>query len=116
MLRKVVLVALPGVAPFEFGVVCEVFGIDRSDSGGPAFEFTIATAEPGPVRTSLGYDMLIPQDLSVAADADLIAIPAHHIRGMGDEGTDERVLQVVRDADPVLMHQLVVVSHRPAPR
>ena len=98
MLKKIVLVALPGVAPFEFGVVCEVFGVDRSDSGGPQFDFTIAAAVPGPVRTSLGYDMLIAQDLSVAADADLIAIPAHHIRGRGEEGTDERVLQVVRDA------------------
>ena len=47
MLNKVVLLALPGVAPFEFGVVCEVFGIDRSDDGGPRFDFTIATAVPG---------------------------------------------------------------------
>ncbi|MBW4033085.1 MAG: helix-turn-helix domain-containing protein [Acidobacteria bacterium] len=99
MLRKVVLVALPGVAPFEFGVVCEVFGIDRSDSGGPAFEFTIATAEPGPVRTSLGFDMFIDQDLSVAADADLIAVPAHLTGGAEDEPTDERVLQALRDAE-----------------
>ena len=50
MLKKVVCLALPGTAPFEFGVVCEVFGIDRSDSGGPDFDFTIATADPGPVR------------------------------------------------------------------
>ena len=35
VLKKVVLIALPGVAPFEFGVICEVFGIDRTDSGGP---------------------------------------------------------------------------------
>jgi hypothetical protein len=98
VLKKVVLIALPGVAPFEFGVICEVFGIDRSDSGGPAFDFTIATAEPGPVRTSLGYDMVIDQDLSIASDADLIAVPAHHIRGIGDEATDERVLRAVRDA------------------
>ena len=99
MLRKVVLVALPGVAPFEFGVVCEVFGIDRSDSGGPRFEFTIATAEPGPVRTSLGFDMFIDQDLSVAADADLIAVPAHLTGGAEDEPSDERVLQALRDAE-----------------
>ncbi len=98
MLKKIVLIALPGVAPFEFGVVCEVFGIDRSDSGGPAFDFTIATAEPGPVRTSLGYEMVIAQDLSVAAEADLIAVPAHYIGRAGDEPTDERVLQALRDA------------------
>ena len=94
MLNKVVLLALPGVAPFEFGVVCEVFGIDRSDSGGPAFDFTIATATPGPVRTSLGFDMLIESDLSVAADADLVAVPAHAI-----DDVDEAYLEVIRDAE-----------------
>jgi transcriptional regulator GlxA family with amidase domain len=94
VLNKVVVLALPGVAPFEFGVLCEVFGIDRSDSGGPAFDFTIATAEPGPVRTSLGYDMIIETGLETAASADLIAVPAHAI---GD--TDERFLQVIRDAE-----------------
>jgi transcriptional regulator GlxA family with amidase domain len=94
MLKKVVLLALPGVAPFEFGVVCEVFGIDRSDSGGPKFEFTIATADPGAVPTSLGYDMMISSDLSVAADADLIAVSAHVI-----EQFDERYLEVIRAAE-----------------
>jgi transcriptional regulator GlxA family with amidase domain len=94
MLKKVVLLALPGVAPFEFGVVCEVFGIDRSDSGGPRFDFTIATADPGPVPTSLGYDMIISSDLSVAADADLIAVSAHVI-----EDFDERYLEVIRAAE-----------------
>jgi transcriptional regulator GlxA family with amidase domain len=94
MLEKVVLLAIPGVAPFEFGVVCEVFGIDRSDTGGPRFSFAIATADPGPVPTSLGYDMLITDGLEVAADADLIAVPAHRI-----ERIDERYLEVIRAAE-----------------
>ncbi len=94
MLRKVVVLALPGVAPFEFGVVCEVFGIDRSDMGGPQFEFTIAAADPGPVRTSLGFDMIIEAGLDVAADADLIAVPAHTIGRI-----DERYLDVIRAAE-----------------
>jgi len=93
VLKKIVLLAMPGVAPFEFGVVCEVFGIDRSDMGGPTFEFEIATAEPGAVRTSLGYDMLIGHDLSVAADADLVAVPAH---GLGL--VDERYIEVIQAA------------------
>jgi transcriptional regulator GlxA family with amidase domain len=94
MIRKVVLIALPGLAPFEFGVVCEVFGIDRTDTGGPRFDFSIATADPGPVRTSLGFDMIINGGLENAGDADLIAVPAHLI-----ERVDERVLQVLRDAE-----------------
>jgi transcriptional regulator GlxA family with amidase domain len=94
MLNKVVLLALPGVAPFEFGVVCEVFGIDRSETGGPRFDFTISTAVPGPVRTSLGFDMMIAAGLDAAADADLIAVPAHAI-----DHIDEAYLEVIRAAE-----------------
>ncbi len=94
MLKKIVLLAIPGVAPFEFGVICEVFGIDRSDMGGPSFDFTIVTATPGPVRTSLGYDMIIESGLEVATDADLIAVPAHSL-----ERVDERYLEVIRAAE-----------------
>jgi len=94
MLKKVVLLAIPGAAPFEFGVICEVFGLDRSDSGGPTFDFTIATASPGPVATSLGFTIQIDNDLSVAADADLVAVPAH-----GNGPIDERYLDVIRAAE-----------------
>jgi transcriptional regulator GlxA family with amidase domain len=94
MLNKVVLLAVPGVAPFEFGVICEVFGIDRSDTGGPTFDFTIATADPGVVPTSLGFDLVVNTGLEVAADADLIAVPAHTI-----DTIDERFLRVIRDAE-----------------
>jgi transcriptional regulator GlxA family with amidase domain len=94
VLKKVVLLALPGTAPFEFGVICEVFGIDRSEMGGPAFDFTIATADPGPVTTSLGYDMIITTGLEVAADADLLCVPAHLM-----DDVDERFLEVLRAAE-----------------
>ncbi|MCU1476218.1 MAG: helix-turn-helix protein [Subtercola sp.] len=95
MLKKVVLLALPHVAPFEFGVVCEVFGIDRSDMGGPAFDFHIVTPEPGPVSTSLGYTMLITEGLAAADDADLIAVPAHLI----DQPVHPEVVRVLREAE-----------------
>ena len=94
MLNKVVLLALPGVAPFEFGVICEVFGIDRSSTGGPSFDFSIATADPGPVRTSLGFTLNITDGLDVAADADLVAVPAHEITGI-----DPRYFEVIRAAE-----------------
>ena len=94
MLRTVVLLALPGVGPFEFGVICEVFGIDRTDTGGPTFDFAIATADPGPVRTSMGYDVIVTNGLDVAAEADLIAVPSYAAAGM-----DERYLEVIRAAE-----------------
>ncbi|MCU1424422.1 MAG: helix-turn-helix protein [Microbacteriaceae bacterium] len=94
MLKNIVLLAIPGTAPFEFGVICEVFGVDRSDTGGPQFDFTIVTADPGPVQTSLGFDMMIENGLDAAASADLIAVPAHRI-----EQVDERYLDVIRAAE-----------------
>ena len=76
MLHDVVVVALPGVAPFELGVVCEVFGIDRTDQGLPGFDFAVVAAEPGPVTTSIGFDLVVGQGLDRAESADLICIPA----------------------------------------
>jgi transcriptional regulator GlxA family with amidase domain len=95
VLNKVVCLVLPGTAPFEFGVVCEVFGVDRSAMGGPALDFQIATADPGPVPTSLGFTLHVDNDLSIAADADLLAVPAHLV---GGEIIDERYLEVLRAA------------------
>lgn len=94
MLHTVVALAIPGLAPFEFGVLCEVFGIDRTAMGGAAFDFRVATAEPGAVPTSLGFDIVVEQDLSVAADADLIAVSARSIGPV-----DERYLEVIRAAE-----------------
>jgi len=95
MLRKVVCVAVPGLAPFEFGVICEVFGIDRTDQGGPTFDFHVVAANPGPIRTKVGFDIVVHDDLADTADADLIAIPGYEV------GTEipETVLQVIRDAE-----------------
>ncbi len=95
MLEKIVCVTLPGLAPFEFGVICEVFGIDRTDQGGPTFDFHVVAAEPGAIRTKLGFDIMVKEDLSAAADADLIAIPAYQ------SGSDihPEILRVVRDAE-----------------
>ena len=95
MLNKIVCIALPGMAPFEFGVICEVFGIDRSDHGGPTFDFHLTAAEPGPIRTKLGFDIIVTEGLDAAADADLIAIPAYE---SGSEIHPE-ILRVVREAE-----------------
>ena len=95
MLKKIVCVAIPGMAPFEFGVICEVFGIDRSEHGGPVFDFHVVTAVPGALRTKLGFDIVVHDDLTAAADADLIAIPAY------EAGSDIHpdVLRIVREAE-----------------
>jgi len=77
MLRNVVALAPPGVAPFELGVLCEVFGIDRSAQGLPTFDFAVCALEPGRVPTSMGFALDVTDGLERAATADLVAVPAY---------------------------------------
>ena len=94
MLNTIACIAVPHMAPFEFGVICEVFGIDRRDHGGPTFDFHIVAADPGPISTKLGFDVVVHENLDIAYSADLVAVPASLI----DAPVDPRIIEVVRDA------------------
>lgn len=76
MLRNVAVVALNGFSPFELGVVCEVFGTDRSDDGLPGYDFAVVAGESGPLRSTTGFTLHTPFGLERLAEADLIAVPA----------------------------------------
>ena len=76
-IRRVAVLALDRVAPFELGVLCEVFGTDRRDDGFPSYEFTVCSPDGAPVRTSSGFMIHPHADLAPLADADLVAVPAH---------------------------------------
>jgi transcriptional regulator GlxA family with amidase domain len=88
-LERVAVLNLPGVAPFELGVVCEVFGLDRTDMGVPKVELTMVTPQPGEVPTNLGFTLNVPDDLTAARGADLICVPAfpHNVE-VGDDVVD----------------------------
>jgi transcriptional regulator GlxA family with amidase domain len=77
MLRNVAAVVLDGVRPFELGVVCEVFGVDRSDDGLPVYDFAVVSAEGPALGTHAGgLSMATPYGLDRLETADLIAVPA----------------------------------------
>ncbi|MEU6388645.1 helix-turn-helix domain-containing protein [Streptomyces sp. NPDC046939] len=77
MLKNVAAVLLDGVHPFELGVVCEVFGLDRSDSGLPAYDFAVVSADGPTLSTHVtGMTISTPYGLERLEEADLIAIPA----------------------------------------
>ncbi|MET3960301.1 transcriptional regulator GlxA family with amidase domain [Marmoricola sp. OAE513] len=92
MLKNVAAIAFDGIAPFELGVVCEAWGIDRTEDGVPAIDFALCAPKPR-VSTSMGFDLHVEHDLSRAAEADLVCVPA--VKGVGAMGED--VLQVLRD-------------------
>jgi transcriptional regulator GlxA family with amidase domain len=94
MLRTVALLALPPVAPFEFGTVCEVFGVDRAEDSVPPFELRICGPEAGvPLRTLVGFDIVPAHGLDGLAGADLVAVAATRAREF-----PEPVLDAVRAA------------------
>ncbi|MBF9069578.1 helix-turn-helix domain-containing protein [Streptacidiphilus fuscans] len=81
MLRTVAVPLIDDFASFEFGVICEVFGIDRTEDGVPPFDFRVCAPTPDrTVRTSFGGTMTAPFGFDALDDADLIALPAFTIR------------------------------------
>lgn len=95
-MKTVACVVLPGFAPFEFGVACEAFGLDRSDDGVPNFDFRVVTPTPGVVPSKIGFSINVDADLSFAYEADLVVIsPIPHEYW---DDVDERVLDLVRHA------------------
>jgi AraC family transcriptional activator FtrA len=96
MLKTVCSLLMEDFAPFEFGVVCEVFGIDRVEDGVPAFDFRVCAEEAGrPLRTTgIGAQLIPEHGLDALLDADLVAIPAVRIR----EQFPPAILQAIREA------------------
>jgi transcriptional regulator GlxA family with amidase domain len=77
MLRTVAVLLVDGTAPFEFGVVCEVFGINRAEEGVPPFDFRVCGERPGePLDTRVGCRFVPEHGLDALVDADLVCVPA----------------------------------------
>ncbi len=87
MLKDVAVVVLDGFTPFELGVVCEVFGTDRTEEGLPGYDFAVVAGEPGPLRSDAGFTLQTQFALDRLESADLITtIPANRdeLRGPGE--------------------------------
>ncbi|MFE0603261.1 helix-turn-helix domain-containing protein [Streptomyces sp. NPDC058892] len=77
MLTNVAVALVDGVAPFELGIFCEVFGIDRSDMGLPVYDFAVCAVEEGPLTVGGGAFAITPaHGPERLEEADLICLPA----------------------------------------
>jgi transcriptional regulator GlxA family with amidase domain len=96
MLKNVAAIVLPGASPFEFGVACEVFGIDRSarGTGVPAFDFKVCSVHPGPLDTKAGFSIDVPHGLEAAEAADLVVVAPYQ----NEDPLPEEVKQALRRA------------------
>ena len=94
MLRSVAVLLLDELAVFEFGVLCEVFGVDRTDDGVPRLDFRVCGVRPGePVSTTGGVRVVAERGLDGLRGADLVAVPATTSRDYPPEA-----LAALRDA------------------
>ncbi|MFD0920314.1 GlxA family transcriptional regulator [Saccharopolyspora rosea] len=82
MLRTVAVPVMHAVAPFELGVLCEVFGVDRSRDGVPRLDFRVCGERPGqPVPTTIAGMRVVPEHgLDDLLGADVVAVPAGDVR------------------------------------
>lgn len=96
MLQDVVAVlGTTTIAPFELGVVCEVFGIDRSADGLPRFDFAVCAPGSGPLAAAGGMTVQAHYGLDRARSADLVVIPTWHTV---PEPSDPAVIEVLHAA------------------
>jgi transcriptional regulator GlxA family with amidase domain len=94
VLKNVAVAVGMNAAPFEIGVLSEVFGFDRSDEGLPVYDFALVAVDPPPLSTSAGFTINTEHGLERLAKADLVAIPGWD----SPLPPNEAFLQALRDA------------------
>ena len=92
MLSSVAVIVGDGVSPFELGLLCEAWGIDRSDDGVPVLDFAVCAPVPGRIAGAVGFDLFVEHDLSRAADVDLVCVAPIK----GDRPVPAEVLELLR--------------------
>jgi transcriptional regulator GlxA family with amidase domain len=98
MLRNVAVVILDSFTPFELGVLCEVFGVDRRDDGLPSYDFAVVAGEPVPLRAANGFEVSTGFGLDRLRSADLVAVAAVSNRRIAADplGYPEPLLEALR--------------------
>ncbi|WP_406147998.1 GlxA family transcriptional regulator [Streptomyces sp. NBC_01012] len=92
---RIALVAFPGIRAFDVSVITEVWGVDRTDRGVPAFELRRVASRLDPVHLRGGLSLTPDRTLAWFPRADLIVVP-----GLDDHLTPapEPVLAALRRA------------------
>ncbi|MFI8437221.1 GlxA family transcriptional regulator [Streptomyces sp. NPDC079020] len=72
---RIALVAFPGIRAFDVSVITEVWGVDRTDRGVPAFDLRRTAADQAPIPLRGGLALTPDRTLAWLSRADLIVIP-----------------------------------------
>lgn len=75
-MHRVVVLALPGVFPFELGIPAKAFGLAYGPDGDRLYEVLTCTPDGRPVRTSEDFSIAVEHDAGVIATADTLIVAA----------------------------------------
>ncbi|MER8183324.1 helix-turn-helix domain-containing protein [Kitasatospora sp. NPDC094015] len=78
-MHQVVVLALPGVIPFELGIPAKVFGLAYGPDGQPLYRVTTCSPDGRPVPTNSDFSIAVEHDASALERADTVVIaPSYH--------------------------------------
>ncbi|MEO5875620.1 MAG: helix-turn-helix domain-containing protein [Streptosporangiaceae bacterium] len=87
-MHRIVVLALPGVIPFELGIPSRIFGAARDSARRHHYEVITCSLDGQPVRTQADYGITVDHDARILATADTVVIaPTHELGTMYGEGT-----------------------------
>ncbi|MEU3644433.1 helix-turn-helix domain-containing protein [Lentzea sp. NPDC034063] len=101
MLASVAVPLIDGVAPFEFGLLCEVFGVDRTEEGVPLIDFRVCGELPNePVPTNVRGVSITPEHgFDALQSVDLVALPAARVR----DQYPEKLVKALQETSATLL-------------
>lgn len=78
--HRVAVLAYAGMAPFELGVVVEVFGLPRPELDVPWYELEVCAERPGPALDAVGgFALVARHGLDRLASADTVIVPGQPV-------------------------------------
>lgn len=93
--RRVAALVYDGLATFEFGIVAEIFGLDRPEMGRDWYELITCGVDAGPIRIAGGLTSQAGHGLDVLPTAGTIILPGW--KGI-DVAPPEPLLEALRQA------------------
>jgi AraC family transcriptional activator FtrA len=77
--HRVAVLAFDGMAPFELGVVVEVFGLARPELDIEPYALDVCAQRPEPLETVGGFSLHVRHGLDRLAAADTVIVPGQRI-------------------------------------
>lgn len=95
-METVTAIVRDGVRMFDLAVINEIWGIDRTSDGVPAFQLRICTADGKPVTTDMGSPYQPSHEPMELTKADLLIVPGN---STPEAPANLRLLDLLRNAE-----------------